>query len=163
MTQLPLARQLDLIIEELPDEVLVYDSDRDTALCLNRSIAFVWRHCDGKTTPERMARLVEQEFQVGGGDEIVSLALDRLQKAHLLTVPAKIKFSGLTRRELVRRLGVSAAALPMIAMIQTQPAGQIASCTQMGGSCEINADCCSGCCLGAQCVPTNNCFEKPSS
>jgi hypothetical protein len=164
MAQLPLARQLGLIIEELPDEVLVYDSDRDTALCLNRSIAFVWRHCDGKTTPERMARLVEQEFQVGEGCEIVSLALSRLEKAHLLTAPATIKFGELSRRELVRRLGVSAAALPVIALIQTQPAGQIASCTQNQGSCVFNTDCCSGCCSDAVCAPPNVCFaQKPSS
>jgi hypothetical protein len=160
MAQLPLARQIGLIIEEIPGEILVYDSERDSALCLNRTVALVWKHCDGKTTHASMAKLIEQELQVTGGDEIVSLALDRLEKAHLLTAPPKTKFSGITRRELVRRLGVSAAALPVIAMIQTQPAGQIASCVQLGGGCELNGDCCSGCCIQATCAPSNNCFGK---
>jgi hypothetical protein len=31
----PLARKEGLVIQELPDEVLVYDLDRDRAHCLN--------------------------------------------------------------------------------------------------------------------------------
>jgi len=38
-----------LIIEELPGEVLVYDSDREQrSLCLNHMAAQVWKLCDGK-------------------------------------------------------------------------------------------------------------------
>jgi hypothetical protein len=84
MAHLPLARQTGLIIEEIPDEVLVYDSERDSALCLNRTAAFVWKHCDGKTTSTHVARLIEKELQITGGDEVVSLALEQLEKSHLL-------------------------------------------------------------------------------
>lgn len=157
MAQLPLARKTGLIIEELPDEVLVYDSERDSALCLNRTVALVWKHCDGKTTHASIAKLIEQELQVSEGDEIVSLALDRLEKAHLLAAPPALRLSGLTRRELVRRLGVTAAALPVIAMIQTQPSGQIGSCVPLQGNCTFNGDCCSGCCIKGTCAPSNNC------
>jgi hypothetical protein len=159
MAQLPLARQTGLIIEELPGEVLVYDSDRDSALCLNSTAAFVWKHCDGKTTSAHMARLVEEELQMAGGNELVSLALDRLEKAHLLITPPAARFKGLTRREVVRRLGISAAVLPVIAIIQAQPAGQVASCKQLGAGCELNGECCSGCCSNATCVPSSNCAQ----
>ena len=160
MAQLPLARQTGLIIETLPDEVLVYDLDRDSAMCLNRTAASVWKYCDGKTTPARMARLIEREFQIARGDEVVSLALDHLQKAHLLTRETPARLTGMSRREVVRRLGVSAAVLPVIAMIQVKPAGQIASCTALGNGCTFNSDCCSGCCSDATCVPSSNCFKK---
>ena len=80
MAQLPLARRTGLIIEQLPDETLVYDSDRDKAMCLNQAAASVWKNCDGKTTPARMARLIEKELQIAGGDEVVSLALERLER-----------------------------------------------------------------------------------
>ena len=75
MAHFPRARQSGLIIEELPGEVLVYDSDRDSAVCLNHTAALVWKHCDGKTTTARMARLLENDFQIAAADEVVSLAL----------------------------------------------------------------------------------------
>lgn len=158
MARLPCARQTGLIIEELPEEVLVYDSDRDHAMCLNQTAAAVWKHCDGETTPARMARLIEKEFQITGGDEVVALALDHLEKAHLLTGDAPARLSGMSRREVVRRLAAS-AALPAIAMIQVKPAGTITSCAPLGNGCTFNSDCCSGCCSDATCVPSSNCFK----
>ena len=46
----PFARKREghLVIDELPDEVLVYDLDRHKAHCLNQTAALVWQHCDGK-------------------------------------------------------------------------------------------------------------------
>ena len=155
MAQLPLARRTGLIIEQLPDETLVYDSDRDKAMCLNQAAASVWKHCDGKTTPARMARLIEKEFQIAGGDDVVSLALERLEKAHLLTGKTTVHLRGMSRRELVGRL----ATVPVIAMILVPPAGQVASCTPIQGSCMFNGDCCSGCCSKGTCVPSNFCVS----
>jgi hypothetical protein len=43
-------RKQGLVIKELPDEVLVYDLDRNKAHCLNHSAAEVWERCDGRTT-----------------------------------------------------------------------------------------------------------------
>jgi hypothetical protein len=46
--QFPCARKAGLVIQDMPDEVLVYDLDTNKAHCLNKSAAFVWRSCDGK-------------------------------------------------------------------------------------------------------------------
>ena len=43
----PMARQNGLVVQEMPDEVLVYDLDTNKAHCLNNSAALVWRACDG--------------------------------------------------------------------------------------------------------------------
>ena len=58
---LPRARNRELIIREMPDEVLVYDMDRQKAHCLNHTSAFIWKHCDGKRTVKEMALLFERE------------------------------------------------------------------------------------------------------
>jgi hypothetical protein len=57
---LPFARTHQLIVQEVPDEVLVYDLDRHKAHCLNRTSAIVWKHCDGKTTVAEAKRLLER-------------------------------------------------------------------------------------------------------
>ena len=154
MALLPLARRNGLIIEHLPDEVLVYDAERDKAMCLNQAAASVWKHCDGATTPECMAQLIENELQISGGAEVVSIALKRLEKANLLTGKTPMHFTGMSRRELVGRL----ATVPVIAMILVPPAGQIASCTPNQGSCTTSGQCCSGCCSQGTCQPINACL-----
>ena len=53
---LPRMREQGLVVDDLPDEVLVYDLDRHQAHCLNRTAALVWRHCDGQTTVKEIAR-----------------------------------------------------------------------------------------------------------
>ncbi|PYS79821.1 MAG: hypothetical protein DMF70_12375, partial [Acidobacteria bacterium] len=57
----PLARKEGLVIQELPDEVLVYDLDRDRAHCLNETAAFVWQRCDGRTSTVEIARSLGQK------------------------------------------------------------------------------------------------------
>ena len=57
---LPKKRKEGIIVKELPDEVLVYDLDRDKAHCLNHSAAAVWERCDGRTTVAEIARAVEK-------------------------------------------------------------------------------------------------------
>ena len=59
----PIARKQGLVIQDLPDEVLVYDLDRDRAHCLNTTAAFVWQHCDGKSTVGEIAAKLAQSAE----------------------------------------------------------------------------------------------------
>ncbi|HYV00292.1 MAG TPA: hypothetical protein VE977_15790 [Pyrinomonadaceae bacterium] len=147
MAQLPRARRSGLIIEELPGEVLVYDSDRDSALCLNHVAAQVWKLCDGKTTPARMGRLIEKQLQVTGGEEVVALALEQLEKSQLLTGKLEPQLLGISRRDLVRRVGIAAALVPVITSILVPTAQAQATCRASGSPCTVDADCCSNSCV----------------
>ena len=102
----PVARKKGLVIERLPDEVLVYDTERDRAHCLNETAAFVWQRCDGRTTTKEMARLLGKQVHATVDEKVVWLALDQLGRNHLLdnrpATPAS--FAGMNRREMVRAL-----------------------------------------------------------
>src|SRR5262249_52266190 len=54
---LPAARERGLIVQELADELLVYDEGRHRAHCLNLTAALVWRRMEGRRpaaeTPRR--------------------------------------------------------------------------------------------------------------
>src|SRR5881398_1819677 len=80
----PIARKAGLIIEQLPDEVLVYDLDQDRAHCLNQTAAFVWQRCDGRTTTTQIARKLGLKFNCTVDEKLVWLALDQLGRKHLL-------------------------------------------------------------------------------
>ncbi len=143
----PLARKEGLVIQELPDEVLVYDLDRDRAHCLNQTAAFVWQHCDGRTSPVEIARSLGQKVNAPVDEKVVWFAIDQLGRNHLmasLPVPPQ-SVAGLNRREMVRVLGIAAAvAVPVVASIVAPAPAQAATCVGSGGSCAGGQLCCSG-------------------
>ena len=146
---LPKKRKQALVIKELPDEVLVYDLDRDKAHCLNRAAAFVWNNCDGRKSVSEIARLLREELQTSVDEKVVWLALDQLEKFNLLqdrtAKPANV--NGLSRRQMVRSLGLAAAvALPLITSIVAPTPVQAASLLSPGACCQNGPQCASGNC-----------------
>jgi hypothetical protein len=133
---MPRARQDELVVEELPDETLVYDLKRHKARCLNRTAALVWQHCDGQTTVPELAALLKKELDIPGDEAVVWMALDRLGRAHLLSGPVTLPAdrAQYSRREVLRTLrrvaGIS-LLLPVIESIVAPRAAAQASCITM--------------------------------
>lgn len=113
----PRARQEGLIVQEMPDEVLVYDASNDKAHCLNGSAAMVWKYCDGTHNVADIAAVLTRELNAPVKEEFVWLALDQLEKESLLEKEASfsLKTLGVSRREVIKRIGLaSLVALPIV-------------------------------------------------
>jgi hypothetical protein len=145
----PLAREEGLVIQGLPDELLIYDLDRHKAHCLNQTAAFIWKHCDGKmTVPEITARL-RKEFNALCDEALVWLALEQLEKSHLLRGRVARSSNTMSRREVMRKAGLAAAvSIPLITTILAPEAKAQASCLPRDAACTSNTQCCSGNCRG---------------
>lgn len=145
---LPTARDEGLIIQEMADEVLVYDRERYKAHCLNKTAALVWRHCDGKTTVADIARLMRDELQMPVGEELVWLGVEQLQKAHLLGKSAgrvRPQQGGMSRRKALQKLGWAAAVgLPLVTSIIAPRAVEASTCAIV-------------CASSSQCLSTPGC------
>jgi hypothetical protein len=159
----PLMRQQGLVVDELPDEVLIYDLDRHKAHCLNQTAALVWKHCDGRTTSPEIARRLEKELQAPCPEELVWLALRQLETLHLLeqpiSLPAQLadltrsQLMRLSRRQMVRTLGLAAVvAVPLVTSIISPTAQAANSCLHNGVTCVFDNDCCSHSCVANACV-----------
>jgi len=149
---LPKARQHQLVRKELGGEMLVYDRKSDAAHCLNATAAQVWAHCDGRTTVAEMAQLLEDEMKTTVADEVVWFALEQLRKSSLLQEPwaGRVQVKQMSRRVMVRRLGIAAAVtVPLVTSIIAPTAAAAATCIlgQTGAPCVNNADCCSNSCV----------------
>lgn len=133
----PIHRTTDLVIQDYDGEILVYDLASHRAFSLNNTSAFVWRACDGKTSPAEMARLLASKTGEKIPVELVNLALDQLTENDLIkTTKSESFLNGLTRREAVRRVGLTTmAVLPMIVAITAPLAIHAASACVPGGSC----------------------------
>jgi|SRR5215510_9848557 len=153
----PLARRHGLVIEEVADEILVYDLERHHAHCLNSISAFVWKKCDGKTSILQIAESLAQNGGKAIDVDIVWLALDQLKKSRLLAedseVLTHITKKSVSRREIIRRLGVGAVvALPLVTSLVAPTPAQAATCQPTGAPCTTPAQCCSGLCPAGTCL-----------
>src|SRR5437764_11683872 len=71
-------------VEQLGDELCIYDWQRKEVHALNPTAARVWQQCDGQTSPEQIAATLQAELNVPNAEELVWLTLSKLEKAHLL-------------------------------------------------------------------------------
>jgi hypothetical protein len=145
----PQARSEGLVIQELPDEVLIYDLERDKAHCLNQTAALIWKHCDGKSGIAQLAQLAASASGLPADEEVVWLALEQLSKAHLLSEAVKRQESKkpLTRREVIKRIGLgAAAAIPLVTSIVAPMAAQAATLLPPNSPCTSPAQCLNGVC-----------------
>lgn len=150
MKTTPRARKEGLLVEELPHEMLVYDLERHKAHCLNPTAALVWKHCDGRTSVQELARLLEKSLDARVDEDVVWCALNQLEKDHLLEekIAWPVGVERISRRALIRRVGVAAALLPLITTIAAPTALASISCT---GSCTPNGPNNGGCASGCVC------------
>jgi hypothetical protein len=149
---LPRARKKDLVIRELDDETLVYDTERDEAHCLNQTAALVWKQCDGKTTAREAVESLQKTLGVSVDTDIVWLAVKQLQRFHL--VEGSQKSPSVSRRALVLKYAPAALALPVIMSISAPTPALAASCGVQNAPCGGEN---LPCCTGLFCNSTNLC------
>ena len=133
-----MARQNGLVVQEMPDEVLVYDLDTNKAHCLNQSAAFVWKSCDGTNSVGDIVREFESNGNGKVTEDFVWLAIDQLNENGLLESSITPRFAGQSRRQVLKTIGLaSMVALPVIAsLVAPQKALGSQSCT-----CSVNPVC----------------------
>ena len=97
--QTPMARKRGLVVQEMPGEMLVYDTETNKAHCLNDSAAFVWTSCDGENSVRDIVRKFETSDRGTVTEDFVYLALDQLSGKGLLESEVEKRFNGKSRRE----------------------------------------------------------------
>lgn len=150
-----MARHEGLVVQEMPDEVLVYDLNTNKAHCLNKSAAAVWKNCDGANSISDIAAILKNEFKTPVTEDFVWLAIDQLGKDELLEKQLTSPVNGLSRREAIRRVGLaSLIALPVVASLMAPTAAQAGSvCASPAGTACTCAAGTTGNAQG-QCAPT---------
>jgi hypothetical protein len=146
----PKARRDQIIVRELPEEVLAYDLARDQAHCLNHPAAAIWKRCDGQTTPAAIAKALAKETGAPLDQRLVWLALAQLSRHNLLEEKMEwpVSVPRISRREAVRLIGFGVAiALPIIVTITAPTPAQAATCFARCTLCGTGAECCSGVCM----------------
>jgi hypothetical protein len=117
-SQFPTARKSGLVIQEVPDEILIFDVESNKAHCLNLTAATVWKSCDGQTSIQEIASILEKQSGKDVSDDLVWLAIDQLNENSLLESKVTPKFVGQSRREVIKKIGLaSMIAIPVVASL----------------------------------------------
>jgi hypothetical protein len=98
---------------------------------LNRTASLIFDLCDGVTTRAQMVAAL-QDVGLPADTSIVNLALAELVEASLVVLDDQRQEVGISRRTVIRRLGLSATAIALLPVVETilvQPAA-----AQMSGT-----------------------------
>jgi hypothetical protein len=153
----PKARLNGLVVQEMPDEVLVYDLSTNKAHCLNGSAAVIWRACDGSHSVADIVKEFEKSGKGSVSEDFVWLALDQLQENDLLETQIVKRFNGQSRRQVLKTIGLATVvAVPVIASL-VAPRSALAVVSCVCAPLNGNLDCtapgnCNPTCSASRCV-----------
>jgi hypothetical protein len=162
-----LHRSDGLVVEQLGDELLVFDSRTGEAHALGPLASSVFERCDGRTT------LTEVAAELGLSEAALLEVLEQLHERGLLEDAGgqPTPTDGLSRRDAVRKVALlsagAAAAAPLIkSILVPTPAEALSVCQAtklLGEPCAATCECVVGCCCSGgqlsepQCFSANNC------
>ncbi len=171
MSILPQSRLSDIVVQEIENEILIYDLKTNKAFCLNETSAMIWYLCDGKQTVKQISQALSKKQNELFTEDLIWLALDQFKNDNLLESNQKfeINFSGLNRRQVIKKVGLaSMVALPLIASVvaPNSLAAQSGLINQpVFAACSSTSQCasglnCSQCSLGNNCDGSNRCCHS---
>jgi hypothetical protein len=115
-----------VITEAVGDGLGVFDRARNQSYVLNATSALVFQHCDGQTTPQQLAGLLRQKFNLSDqqAEKLLGLTLAELAKANLLQSSVE-RPADPARRQLIitlARAGLALILLPVVAPVTVHAA-----------------------------------------
>lgn len=159
--QIPVARKEGLVIQEMSDEILVYDLDTNKAHCLNQTAATVWKNCDGQNSVADISKIFGSQSGRAVDEDLIWLAIDQLNEKNLLAEEVTAKFAGENRREVIKKVGLAAVvALPIVtSLVAPKSAAAQSRCINPACRCDLSSGTCTntGGCICDAMHGTNNC------
>lgn len=159
----PGARRDGLLIEDLGDESVVYDTKRKEAHCLSPVAAAVFARCDGASS----LAMIADQVTASRGEPLdvteVAGAVAQLEERELLASGSLEQDGRRTRREVLGKtaaVGAVAASAPLITSIVAPTAALAASGCNIGATCTTDSECgathpsCGGTCGCGPCTGT---------
>jgi hypothetical protein len=157
----PVARTEAMIVEELEGDLIIYDTASNKAHALNPLAARIWKHCDGERTVSDLTALFAAETPA----DAVANCLSQLERLRLLNAGSlgSADVGVLSRRQLLRKVAIGAAAtavmVPIVTSILAPSAMATASCQALNATCSGGKPCCPPLVCSAT---TGKCINPPT-
>ena len=80
----PRSKKDNIVIQEVENELMIYDLSNNEAFCLNETSALIWQLCDGKNSISKISQNLSEKLNTPFDEGLVWLALDQLKKVNLI-------------------------------------------------------------------------------
>lgn len=138
----PKAKTEGLVVEEAGSELIAYNLKRHRVHCLNDEAVKIWRLCTGRRTIEEIAAKFESALEPAPRATVIRHTVDQFERLGLVE-PSESAGPKMSRRELVRKIGIGALAagvvLPLVTSIVAPTPAYAQSCIKCVND---NAACC---------------------
>lgn len=149
---LPNARTADIIEQEADKELLIYDLRTNKAYTLNETSKKIYQSCDGKSTFGD----VQNRYKYTA--DLIHFTLQELAANNLVENYHGDHFSGLSRREALKRVGLAAAvSLPVVSAFMIPTAAHAASACTTGTAADGGSGAGQACFCRAGIAPSTAC------
>lgn len=141
---IPKVRSENIVVQDLGNEILIYDLKMDKAFCLNEVSKAVWQACDGQKNIAEIVDTVSLKLNSPPNEDLIWFALNQLKKEKLIENGNELPnhFAEMSRREIIKKVGLGTMmALPIVASIVAPSSIQAAaSFCNIGTMCNCNTD-----------------------
>lgn len=142
----PCVRKSEILTQRIAGETLVYDLRKNKAYCLNETSSLIWNLCGGEMSVGQISASLKNQLRTDVSENMVWLAIDQFKTDGLLedNTIKNPAFDGMSRREIIRRVGLaSAIALPLVSSLVAPSAAKAQSCIAELELCEpTGTPCC---------------------
>jgi hypothetical protein len=117
----PRVRHSNLWAEELNEQYVIYDTHSQTVHGLNRTMSWLWSHCDGSRTLDDLIAAMQRDTGDDNARSLITVGLKQLAEANLLE-PGSVDLNAVMAEPSTvgRRAAVAAGlsiAVPMMTSI----------------------------------------------
>ncbi len=154
--KLPFLRTENLVVKELPNEVLIYDLENNKAFCLNETARFIMDECNGTSSIDEALESLNRKMKSKIDEDMIWMVIDQFKKSNFLqrdyVIP--VQTSRLSRRKILQTAAALGIALPIVtSLIAPISAHAQSNCVGDQGVCSDQGD--PVCCPGTDCLPTD--------
>jgi len=157
-TKLPFLRTNQLVVNELPNELLIYDLEKNKAFCLNETARLIMDECNGIKPIDEAVESLNRKLKSKLSEEMVWMVIEQFQKSNFLQgdYQIPIQTSKISRRKILQAAAALGIALPIVTSLVAPTAIHAQSaCIGIGGDCIIDQDI-SRCCQNLICTEVPN-------
>ncbi len=156
-TKLPFLRTENLVVKELPNELLIYDLEKNKAFCLNETARLIMDECDGKTSIGDAVASLNRKLKSNLSEEMIWMVVEQFKKSNFLKgdYEIPIETTKVTRRKILQSAATLGIALPIVTSLVAPTAAHAQSgCPGNGQPCQINGG--GECCENLICINTES-------
>lgn len=136
-TKLPCLRTDNLVVNVLPNELLIYDLEAGKAYCLNETASLIMDECNGTNSMDEALVSLNRKLKTKLDEEMVWMVIEQFKKFNIIKgdYEVPVQTTKVTRRKILQSAAMLGITLPIVSALVVPTSIQAQSCAQNQSPC----------------------------